>query len=81
VLACIFSAALLALGYREKRLRWIVASVLVTGVLIAASASCGGGSGGGGGGNPGTPTGTTNPVVNVTINGVTQSVGVTLNVQ
>jgi hypothetical protein len=53
-------------------------------VLLVLNIGCGGGSGGGGGGgggNPGTPVGTTIVSATSTINGVTQSVSLTVTVQ
>lgn len=78
--ACLLAFMLLALSYRRQQRRWTVALLLAACVLVF-TASCGGGSGGGGGGNPGTPVGTTNPTISVTINGVTESVNITLTVQ
>ena len=85
-LACLCWLWMLALGAARKQRRWAAAFGLVACVIAATAAGCGGGggsggSGGGKGGNPGTPTGTTTPTVAVTINGVTASVSVTLNVQ
>jgi Pro-kumamolisin, activation domain/Bacterial Ig-like domain (group 3) len=77
-LACIFSVALLALSYRKLQFRWAVVPIVSVGILIAVSTGCGGG---GGGGNPGTPVGQTNPTISITINGVTETVSVTLSVR
>jgi hypothetical protein len=78
-LACLLCAGMLALGYRGKQRRWGLAVVFTMFVLLAVSAGCGGGGSGGGGGgggvgNAGTPAGQFNPVVNITINGVTEAV-------
>jgi Pro-kumamolisin, activation domain/Bacterial Ig-like domain (group 3) len=81
-----------ARGTARKQRRWAAAFVLVVCAIAVTAAGCGGGGssgggggngggGGGNGGNPGTPTGTTIPAIDVTINGVTAYVNVTLNVQ
>jgi hypothetical protein len=74
---------MLAFGYRGKQRRWGLALVFTIFVMLAVGVGCGGGGGGGGGGgNPGTPVGQTNPVVMITINGVTETVpNLVLNVQ
>jgi hypothetical protein len=76
-----------AVGPRGRRRRWGLAFAAVALVLVFANAGCGGGSslgvGGGGGGNsnPGTPVGTYTITVSFTINGVTQAIPLTVNVQ
>jgi hypothetical protein len=85
-LACLCGLWMFGLNGMRKQRRWAAAFVLVACVIAATAAGCGGGGGSGGrgggkGGNPGTPTGTTIPSVADTINGVTASVNVTLNVQ
>jgi subtilase family serine protease len=77
-------AALLGLGLRGTQRRWNLALGLAVFVLLVLNVGCGGGSGGGGGGgggNPGTPVGTTIVSATSTINGVTQSVSLTVTVQ
>jgi hypothetical protein len=75
--------ALLALGLRGTRRRWNFALGIAVFVLLVLNVGCGGGGSGGGGGitNPGTPVGTKTVGVTVTINGVAQSVSLTVTVQ
>lgn len=73
-------AALVVLGLREKQRRWNLALGLAVFVLLVLNVGCGG-SGGGGVTNSGTPVGSTNASVAVMINGVAQSVSVTVTVQ
>jgi hypothetical protein len=85
-LACLCWLWMFGLNGMQKQRRWAAVFVLIAFAIALTASGCGGGggsSGGGGGkgGNPGTPTGTTIPSVAVTINGVTASVNVTLNVQ
>lgn len=74
----------IALGFRGKRRRWGLAFAAVALSFVFASAGCGGGGGGGGGtgpSSPGTPAGSANFTVSVTINGVTQTLPLAVNVQ
>jgi hypothetical protein len=75
--------ALLALGLRGTRRQWNFALGIAVFVLLVLNVGCGGGGSGGGGGitNPGTPVGTKTVGVTVTINGVAQSVSLTVTVQ
>ncbi|HVB88006.1 MAG TPA: Ig-like domain repeat protein [Candidatus Dormibacteraeota bacterium] len=69
----------IAFGFRGRQRRWGLTFALAALALVFASAGCGGG--GGGGSNPGTPVGSANFTVSITINGVTQTAPVTVNVQ
>lgn len=72
----------IGLGFRGRQRRWGLAFALVALTFVFANAGCGGGSGGGGGNtNPGTPVGTQTVQVSFTINGVTQAVPITVDVQ
>lgn len=79
----------IALGFHGRRRRWGLAFALVAFALVFVNAGCGGGSGGGGGGNnggggltnPGTPPGAQQVSVSFTINGVTQTLPLTVDVQ
>jgi pro-kumamolisin-like protein/Big-like domain-containing protein len=79
-LACIFWVSMLLLTTRRKRQRGNAILLLIVCGFVVAVAGCGGG------GpppitNPGTPVGQANVVVTATINGVTENVSITLNVQ
>ena len=80
---CFLLIGALAVGYRGKQRRLILALNLAAFVLLVMNAGCGGGGGGGGGGgNPGTPVGTVAVNVTITINGQAQTVpNLTVNVQ
>ncbi|MGH9717260.1 MAG: Ig-like domain repeat protein [Candidatus Acidiferrales bacterium] len=75
----------IAIGFRGRQRRWGLAFALVAFALVFANVGCGGGGSSGGGGsgptNPGTPVGSPNVTVSVTINGVTQTAPITVNVQ
>jgi hypothetical protein len=75
-LACITGLGELLLGYRGRRLHWVGRIILAAGCFAAVG--CGGGGGSSAPTNPGTPPGQTTPTVSVTINGVTETVTVTL---
>jgi len=79
-LACVFWVSMLLLATRRKpRLHGAIFLLIACGFVVAAAAC-------GGGGpppiaNPGTPVGLSNVTVSVTINGVTENLPITLNVQ
>jgi hypothetical protein len=79
-LACLLWMSLLLPGFGRKQRRWSFAMVFTAFVLLAVSVGCGGGSSTGPR-NAGTPPGQYSVSVMVAINGVTQSVPLTLNVQ
>ncbi len=81
-LAFFLALGLAALWARGSQRRWAAAFALIALAFVFANAGCGGGSGGGGITNPGTPAPSNTPVtVTITINGVTQTVPVTVVVQ
>jgi hypothetical protein len=82
-LACLLFLGFVTVLFRGKQRRWGVALLFTSFLLLAVSVGCGGGGGssGGGGGNPGTPVGSKVITVTVTINGVTQTLPLTVNVQ
>jgi large repetitive protein len=77
----------IAFGSRGRQRPRGLALALLALVLVFANAGCGGGSSGGGTGaggdltNSGTPAGSANFTVSVTINGVTQTLRLTVDVQ
>ena len=73
-------------GFQGRQRRWGLAFALAAFGFVFANVGCGGGGSGGGGGgagpsNPGTPVGSDNFTVSVTINGVTQTVPLMVDVQ
>jgi hypothetical protein len=72
-------------AFRGRERRWGLALALVGLAFVFANAGCGGGggtsAGGGGGRILGTPAGTTPISVSFTINGITQTLPLTVNVQ
>jgi subtilase family serine protease len=79
VFACLCLLRMVAMNGTRRQRRWAASFALVA-CMIAFAGACGGG-GGGGGRNPGTPIGTSALAVSITINGVSEIVNVTLNVQ
>jgi Pro-kumamolisin, activation domain/Bacterial Ig-like domain (group 3) len=72
----------IAFGFQGRQRRWGLAFALVTLAFVFGNVGCGGGSSGSTGPtNPGTPVGSANVTVSITINGVTQTAPVTVNVQ
>jgi Pro-kumamolisin, activation domain/Bacterial Ig-like domain (group 3) len=85
-LACLSWIMFVPFGVLERKRRWGAVLGLVLFAILLAGIGCGGGGGGGGGGsttptNQGTPVGVSNPTVTVTINGVTETVNLTMQVQ
>jgi hypothetical protein len=73
-------------GLLERKRRWGAVLGLALFAILLTGIGCGGGRSGEGGGsttptNQGTPVGVSNPTVTVTINGVTETVNLTMQVQ
>jgi len=72
----------IAFGFRGRQRRWGLLFAAAALAFVFVNVGCGGGSGGSTGPtNPGTPVGATNFTLSFTINGVTQTAPLTVNVQ
>jgi Pro-kumamolisin, activation domain/Bacterial Ig-like domain (group 3) len=82
-LAFVFWSCLVPFGFVNKKRRRRAALGFVVLTVLLTSVGCGGGGGGGSSAaqNPGTPVGVSNPIVTVTINGITETLDLTMQVQ